>query len=96
MAAGALADDYGRKRTFVIGGILLVLATAGCALAPTTLAFVLARIVQGAGSAALVASSLGLLGHAFAPGPQRVRATGLWGAMIGAGSPSGLCSQRCW
>ncbi|MEH6373877.1 MFS transporter [Streptomyces sp. KLMMK] len=85
MVAGTLADDYGRKRMFVIGGALLVVSTVVCAVAPVTPVFVLGRIVQGAASAALLASSLGLLAHAFAPGPERARATGLWGAMVGGG-----------
>ncbi|MFI0979748.1 MFS transporter [Streptomyces sp. NPDC021093] len=85
MVAGTLADDYGRKRIFVIGGALLALATVVCAIAPSTPVFVLGRIVQGGASAALLASSLGLLGHVFAPGPERARATGLWGAMVGGG-----------
>nr|WP_237550431.1 MFS transporter [Streptomyces sp. SID8354] len=85
MMAGTLADDFGRKRIFVIGGLVLVLATVVCAVAPTTLVFVLGRIAQGGASAALLASSLGLLGHVFPPGPERAHATGLWGAMVGGG-----------
>ncbi|WP_171162045.1 MFS transporter [Streptomyces sp. I05A-00742] len=85
MAAGGLADDRGRKRTFVAGGLLLVLASAVCAAAPGTVVFVLGRLVQGAGSAALLAAGLGLVGQAFAPGAARARATGLWGAMVGGG-----------
>ncbi|MGP4002182.1 MFS transporter [Streptomyces sp. 8N706] len=89
MVAGTLADDYGRKRLFVIGGAALTLATVVCAIAPTTAVFVLGRAVQGAASAALLASGLGLVGHVFAPGPERVRATGLWGAMVGGGIAAG-------
>ncbi|MEU3963357.1 MFS transporter [Streptomyces buecherae] len=85
MAVGALADGHGRKRTFVGGGAVLVAASALCAAAPNTAVFVAGRLAQGAASAALLASSLGLLGHAFAPGPARARATGLWGAMVGGG-----------
>ncbi len=48
MAAGGLADDRGRKRTFTAGGLLLVLASAVCAAAPGTLVFVCGRLVQGA------------------------------------------------
>ncbi|MBH1935256.1 MFS transporter [Streptomyces sp. AV19] len=85
MVAGSLADDHGRKRVFVAGGGLLALASAGCALATAPWAFVFARVVQGTAGAALLAAGLGLLGHACAPGPERARATGLWGAMVGGG-----------
>lgn len=85
LVVGGLADDYGRKRTFVLGTVVYVLATVLCALAPSTALFVVARVIQGAGSAAILAASLGLLGHTYPPGPERARATGLWGAMIGGG-----------
>jgi MFS family permease len=85
LVAGSLADDLGRKRVFLSGGALLVAATVVCAMAPGTLVFVLSRVVQGGASAAILASSLGLLGHVFPAGPERVRATGLWGAMVGGG-----------
>ncbi|MGW6455086.1 MFS transporter [Streptomyces sp. NPDC055078] len=85
MAVGALADHYGRKRTLVTGGVVLTAASVVCATAPGTLVFVSGRVVQGVASAALLAASLGLLGHALPPGPRRARATGLWGAMVGGG-----------
>lgn len=86
---GALGDDRGRRRMFVVGTAVLagtsVLATA----APTTTVLVAARIGQGLGSAAVLACSLGLIGHAFPPGPRRVYATGIWGACIGGGIAAG-------
>lgn len=85
LVAGALADGYGRRRVFCYGGALLVLSSILCALAPDTLVFVVGRVVQGGASAAILAASLGLLGHVFPPGPARARATGLWGAMVGGG-----------
>jgi MFS family permease len=85
LTTGTLADDHGRKRVFVIGSVTLMVASAACAMATGTLAFVLARIVQGGASAALLTTSLGMIGHAFPNGPARVRATATWGAMIGAG-----------
>jgi MFS family permease len=88
LTAGALADNLGRKRIFVLGAALLTVASLAAALAPNALVFVPARIVQGVSGAALLAASLGMIGHAF-PGPARVKATALWGAMIGAGLTAG-------
>ncbi|MGH3672157.1 MAG: MFS transporter, partial [Pseudonocardiaceae bacterium] len=51
--------------------------------------FVLARIGQGLGCAALIACGLGLIGAAFASGQDRARATGVWGASVGAGIACG-------
>jgi MFS family permease len=102
LTAGSLADDYGRKRVLVIGSALMALATAICAAAPTTFVFVLARVVQGGASAALLTSSLGLIGHTYTAGSARTRAISLWGAMIGAGLTLGpllagvLADQVSW
>jgi len=41
--------------------------------------------LQGLGGAAVLACSLGLIGHAFPAGPGRMRATDVWGAALGAG-----------
>jgi MFS family permease len=89
LVAGGLADDYGRKRVFVIGTALLAAASVAGAAAPNTLIFVLARIAQGMASAAMLVTSLGIMGHAFPTGPARLRATGLYGAMMGAGVAGG-------
>lgn len=85
LSAGTIADDYGRRRTFQWGLIILAVAAVVCALAPTVLIFVLARIMQGIGGAAVVASSLGIIAHTFAAGPKRATAGGIWGASVGAG-----------
>lgn len=85
LTAGTAGDDFGRRRVFVVGAALLAVASVGNALAPTTLVFVLARVVAGVGAAAVLACSLALIGHAIPPGHARVRAMGVWGASMGAG-----------
>ena len=65
--------------------LVLALASFLGALAPQTPVFVLARVLQGVGGAAVIASSLGLIAQAFAPGPARAAASGVWGAAVGAG-----------
>lgn len=85
LITGSLADDYGRKRVFVCGAAGFALASVVCAAAPGTPVFVAGRIAQGGASAALLAAGLGLIGSVFPAGPQRARATGVWGAMVGGG-----------
>ncbi|MEJ1195847.1 MULTISPECIES: MFS transporter [unclassified Streptomyces] len=85
LVAGSLADDYGRRRIFVSGTLALGVTTVLGAFASTTWLFTLARIAQGAASAALLASSLGLLVHAFPTPGGRLRATGVWGAFVSGG-----------
>ncbi len=102
LIAGSLADDHGRRRVFAAGATALAVSSLACAAAPTTLVFVLGRVVQGGATAAVLAAGLGLLGHAFLAGPARARATGVWGAMLGLGIALGpeasaaLGNWRAW
>src|SRR5215213_3477081 len=85
LSGGAIGDDYGRRRTFLAGTLVLAGASVLGAIAPDSLLLILARLLQGLGGAAMLACGLGLIGHAFPEGPARVRATGVWGASLGAG-----------
>lgn len=85
LVAGSLADDYGRRRVFLLGTAALGITTVLAALATNTWQFTLARVAQGAASAAILASSLGLIVQAFPAGPGRIRATGVWGAFVSGG-----------
>ncbi|MFG2113193.1 MFS transporter [Streptomyces sp. NPDC048718] len=85
LVAGSLADDHGRRRVFLLGTLALGITTGLGAFASSTLAFTLARVAQGAASAAVLAASLGLLAHAYPAGADRIRATGVWGAFVSAG-----------
>ncbi|MET7465481.1 MFS transporter [Nonomuraea sp. NPDC005501] len=102
LVSGGLADDHGRKRVLVIGTGVLAAASVVAALATAVPLFVAARFAQGAASAAMLAASLGLVGHAYPTGPERVRATGRYGAMIGLGTAVGplvsgaLASVASW
>uniref|UniRef100_A0AAU3GZ09 MFS transporter n=1 Tax=Streptomyces sp. NBC_01401 TaxID=2903854 RepID=A0AAU3GZ09_9ACTN len=85
LVAGSLADDFGRRRLFLIGTLGLGVTTALGALTTSTVGFTLARAGQGAASAAILATSLGLLVSAYPAGPARIRAMGVWGAFVSAG-----------
>lgn len=85
LSTGTIADDYGRRRTFQIGTLTVGFASVVCALSPETLVFVLARVLQGVGGAAVIASSLGIVADTFPAGPARAAASGVWGASVGAG-----------
>lgn len=88
--AGRLADRYGKKLFFLGGVALFCVASLGCGLAPNAMTLVLARVLQAAGAAALLPSSLALVLDAFPP-ERRASAVGLWGAvgaLAGAIGPS--------
>lgn len=85
LSAGTLADDIGRRRTLAVGLVVMAVGSVIGVLVGDVTVFVLSRIVVGIGGAAVVASSLGMIAHAFAPGPTRAAASGVWGAGVGAG-----------
>jgi MFS family permease len=85
LPAGAVGDDHGRRRMFVAGALVLAAASLVATFSPDTLTLVLARVGQGLGAAAVLACGLGLIGHVVPVGAARVRATGVWGAGVGAG-----------
>lgn len=54
MPAGQLADRRGRKAALAVGGLLTVIGSALCALAPSYAIFLLARFINGAGAAVVL------------------------------------------
>ena len=88
--AGRYADRLGRRRSFFAGVALFVAASELCAAAPTAGVLIAARVVQAAGAAIVIPTSLALLLPAF-PATARATAVGLWGigaASAGAAGPS--------
>jgi EmrB/QacA subfamily drug resistance transporter len=77
--AGRIGDLLGRRRLFNIGLVAFVAASVLCGLAQSVPFLVGARVLQAAGGAALVPSSLALLLPEFPP-ERRATATALWGA----------------
>ena len=65
--AGRWADAFGRKRAFLLGLGVFALASVACALAPSVGVLIGARLVQAAGGALMLPTSLGLMLPEFAP-----------------------------
>src|SRR3954451_3160492 len=59
--AGRLGDRIGHRRVFLGGIAVFTIASLVCAAAPNVPVLVVARVVQAAGAAALVPTSLALL-----------------------------------
>ena len=90
LLSGNLSDRLGAKRTFACGVAAFLLASIGCALAPTIGALIAARFVQGATASLLLPASLSLVREAFPESRERARALGVWavgGAVAGAVGP---------
>src|SRR4051794_10423761 len=98
--AGRIADRIGRKRVFLTGLLTFAAASALCAAAPSVPALVAARVLQAAGGAMMLPSTLGLILPAF-PAEQRAVAVGIWSAVGGVAAalgppPGGLLVQVSW
>lgn len=76
---GALGDHYGRRRTFMAGIGVFIVASMACGLAPTVEALIAARVAQGAGAAIMIPGSLAMISSYFGPA-ERGRAIGTWSA----------------
>ena len=79
LTGGALGDHFGRKRIFCIGVALFTAGSIACGLAPTILALIAFRGVQGIGAAMMVPGSLAIISATF-PDDERGKAIGTWSA----------------
>jgi len=98
--AGRWADRAGRKHAFLVGLTVFTVASAACSAAPSVLALVIARAVQGIGAAMLFPASLGLLLLEW-PEEKRGVPTGIWAAVSGVAAAAapplgGLLVQAGW
>jgi DHA2 family methylenomycin A resistance protein-like MFS transporter len=78
LTAGALGDRVGLRRMFLVGVSVFTLASAACAAAPSILALISARVVQGVGAAALLPATLALIPYLFREPASRSRAAVIW------------------
>ncbi|RWL79946.1 MAG: MFS transporter [Mesorhizobium sp.] len=84
MAAGALADNHGRKRVLLAGLAVYLLAALGCMLAPDIVWFDMFRALQGIGGAAAFAGGASALAQEF-EGRSQLRAFSFLGTSFGIG-----------
>ncbi len=89
LSAGSLGDRVGARRVFGLGLLVFTATSAACALAPSVAVLIGARLVQGAGAALLVPSSLALLRASYPEPSERARAVGAWGGIAGIAAASG-------
>ena len=77
LLGGAAGDRFGLRTTFGLGIVAFTLASVACALAPSPLVLIVARILQGMGAAFMVPGSLAIIARAY-PRETRGRAIGIW------------------
>ncbi|MDX6348017.1 MAG: hypothetical protein QOF84_2807 [Streptomyces sp.] len=83
-----IGDLWGHRRAMLAGLALFTVASLACGLAQSTGELIAFRIVQGAGSALFVPQVLSLIQRNFT-GERRVRALGVYAAVLSSGAAIG-------
>src|SRR6266702_5594787 len=78
LAAGRLADLYGRRRLFLAGMAVFTGASLVSGLAAWEGLLLAGRVLQGAGAALATPTTLAIISAMFPDGRQRARAVGAW------------------
>jgi EmrB/QacA subfamily drug resistance transporter len=73
---GRIADIHGMKRIFTYGMIIFTIASLLSAIAPSAIALIIFRILQGVGSAMIFVTSLAIITSIFPP-QERGKAIGI-------------------
>ena len=86
--AGGLADTHGRKKVFMLGVAVFLVASALCGWAGSVGSLIAARVLQALGAALLTPASLSIVLAAF-PQNKRAVVVSLWGAVGGVAAAVG-------
>ncbi|GGX26421.1 MFS transporter [Streptomyces chryseus] len=90
LLGGRAGDILGRRRVFIFGVLLFVLASLLGGLAQNAGQLLAARALQGVGGAIASPTSLALIATTFTEGPARNRAFGVFAAVSAGGGAIGL------
>ncbi|MDT8358055.1 MAG: MFS transporter, partial [Methanomicrobiaceae archaeon] len=85
---GRIADIHGRKKVFAAGLSLFTFASFLLIFSPSSVAFILLRVVQGCGSAMIFGTGVAILTSVFPPG-ERGQALGLYTTAVYLGLSMG-------
>jgi EmrB/QacA subfamily drug resistance transporter len=89
LLGGRLADDFGRRRTLMVGTVVFTLSSLLCGVADDAGVLILGRALQGVGAALMSPAALAALTGLF-HGAARVRALSVWAGIGAAGFAGGL------
>jgi EmrB/QacA subfamily drug resistance transporter len=88
LGTGSVADRIGHRRVFIAGLFIFAASSLACGFATGAGLLIGARAVQGAGGAAMFATTFPLLNSSYS-GRDRGTAYGMWGAVAGASAAVG-------
>ena len=65
VAAGRVADVFGRRRCLLAGAIVFAIASLLCGIAPTLSVLVIGRVLQGAGGALMLPAGMAIISSVY-------------------------------
>jgi len=89
VASGTLGDRFGRKRILLQGLVVFAAASVLAGLAWSPMVLIAARALQGVGGAMILPSTMAIVRDVFPDREERVRAIGIWSAVMAGGAAVG-------
>ncbi|SJZ98815.1 Predicted arabinose efflux permease, MFS family [Chitinophaga eiseniae] len=90
LLGGRLSDTMGRRKIFITGAFLFVLASLGAGFSMSFAWLLVCRGLQGLGVALAIPAAMAIISHTFTVPAEKNRAFGIFGAMAGIGFATGL------
>ena len=90
LLGGRAADLFGRRRMFVIGGGLFVIASLITGLSTSSLMVEIMRAIQGIAGAIMSPAALSIVLATFKEGHERNKALSIWGGIAAGGAAAGV------
>jgi EmrB/QacA subfamily drug resistance transporter len=90
LLGGRAADLLGRRRVFMVGLVVVAVASLAAGFATTQGQLIAARAAQGLGAAIISPSALSIVTTLFQDGAERNKALGAWGAVAGSAGAAGV------
>src|SRR6476661_2867167 len=90
LLGGRAADLLGRRRVFMVGLVVVAVASLAAGFAATQGQLIAARAAQGLGAAIISPAALSIVTMLFSDGAERNKALGAWGAVAGSAGAAGV------